>query len=57
MGFVGGEIVEDERIDLAQLRTENPLQINREHLGIDRQQRGFGIKVGLHPMAANGVMK
>ena len=35
MDFVGGEIVEDERIAMAQLRTEHPLQINREHLGID----------------------
>jgi len=35
MDFVGGEIVEDERIAPAQLRTEHPLQINREHLGID----------------------
>jgi len=35
MDFVGGEIVKDERIAPAQLRTEHPLQINREHLGID----------------------
>src|ERR1039457_6406922 len=33
--FVGGEIVEDERIALAQLRTEHLLQISRENLGID----------------------
>ena len=35
MDFVRGEIVEDERIALAQLRTEHLLKISREHLGID----------------------
>ena len=35
MDFVGGEIVEDERIAPAQLRTEHLLQINRENFGID----------------------
>jgi len=35
LDFVGGEVVEDERVPLAQLRTEHPFQINREHLGID----------------------
>src|SRR5208283_2097672 len=36
MDFVGGEIVEDERVARAQLRTEHLLQISRENLGIDR---------------------
>jgi hypothetical protein len=35
MDFVGGEVVEDERVALAQLRTEHLLQISRENLGID----------------------
>jgi hypothetical protein len=35
MDFVGGEIVEDERIAHAQLRTEHPLKIGRKNLGID----------------------
>ena len=35
MDFVGGEIVEDERVTLAQLRTEHLLKISREHLSID----------------------
>ena|SRR5208283_182742 len=35
MDFVGGEIVEDERVARAQLRTEHLLQISRENLGID----------------------
>ena len=35
MDLVGGEIVEDERVAFAQLRTEHLLQISREHLGID----------------------
>src|ERR1017187_9604029 len=35
MDFVGGEIVEDERVAFAQLRTEHLLQISRENLGID----------------------
>jgi hypothetical protein len=35
MDFVGGEIVEDERVAFAQLWTEHLLQISRENLGID----------------------
>ena len=35
LDFVGGEVVEDERIALAQLRTEHLLKISRENLGID----------------------
>src|ERR1035441_7253919 len=35
MDFVSGEVVEDERVALAQLRTEHLLKISREHLGID----------------------
>jgi len=35
MDFVGGEVVEDERVALAQLRTEHLLKISRENLGID----------------------
>jgi len=35
LDFMGGEVVEDERIAPAQLRTEHALQINREHLGIN----------------------
>lgn len=33
---MGGEVVEDERVTLAQLRTEHLLQTNRENPGIDR---------------------
>ena len=36
LDFMGGEVVEDERVALAQLWTEHLLQINRENLGIDR---------------------
>jgi len=36
LDFMGGEVVEDERVTLAQLWTEHLLQINRENLGIDR---------------------
>jgi len=35
LNFVGGEIVEDERIARAQLGTKHLLKISREHLGID----------------------
>ena len=35
MDFVGGEIVEDERIARAQLGTKHLLKISRENLGID----------------------
>ena len=35
MDFVGGEVVEDERVALAQLRTKYLLKISRENLGID----------------------
>ena len=35
LDFMGGEVVEDERVALAQLWTEYLLQINRENLGID----------------------
>ena len=35
MDFVGGEVVEDERVARAQLRTEHLLKISRENLGID----------------------
>ncbi len=35
LNFMGGEVVEDERVALAQLWTEHLLQINRENLGID----------------------
>ena len=44
LDFMGGEVVEDERVPLAQLGTEHLLQINRENLGIDRafnQKRRF----------------
>ena len=44
LDFMGGEIVEDERVTLAQLRTEHLLKIDREDLGIDRsfdQKGGF----------------
>src|ERR1035441_4152284 len=36
LDFMGGEVVEDERVTLAQLWTEHLLQISRENLGIDR---------------------
>ena len=35
LDFVGGKVVEDDRIAGTQLRTEHPLQINSEDLGID----------------------
>ena len=35
MDFVGGEVVQDERVALAQLWTEHLLKISRENLGID----------------------
>ena len=35
LNFVGGEIVEDERIARAQLGTKHLLKISRENLGID----------------------
>ena len=35
LDFVGGEVVEDEGVARAQLRTEHLLKINRENLGID----------------------
>lgn len=35
LDFVGGEVVEDERVALTQLWTEHLLKINRENLGID----------------------
>ncbi len=44
MDFVGGEVVEDERVARAQLWTEHLLQISRENLGIDGtfdQKGGF----------------
>jgi len=41
---MGGEVVEDERVPLTQLRTEHVLEINREDFGIDRafDQKGSG---------------
>ena len=44
LDFMGEEVVEDECVALAQLRTEHLFQINRENPGIDRafnQKRGF----------------
>lgn len=44
MDFVGGEVVEDERVARAQLRTEHLRKIGRENLGIDGafdQKRSF----------------
>lgn len=44
MDFVGGEVVEDERVARAQLWPEHLLQISREDLGIDGtfdQKGGF----------------
>jgi len=35
MDFVGGKVVEDERIARAQLWTEHMLKVSRENLGID----------------------
>src|ERR1035441_345508 len=35
MDFVGGEVVEDDRIALAQMWTKHLLKISRENLGID----------------------
>ena len=35
LDFVGGEVVEDERVARAQLWTEDLLNISRENLGID----------------------
>jgi hypothetical protein len=36
LDFVGGKVVEDERVALAQFRAEHLLKISREHLCIDR---------------------
>jgi hypothetical protein len=36
LDFVGGEVIEDERVARAQLWTEHALQISGEDLGIDR---------------------
>jgi hypothetical protein len=44
LDFMGGEVVEDERVARAQLWTEHLLQINRKNLGIDGafdQKRSF----------------
>jgi len=49
LNFVRGEVVEDERVSLAQLRTQHPFQINREHLGIDG---AFNQKGGLDTFMA-----
>lgn len=54
LDFVGGEVVEDEGVALAQLRTENLLKISREHLGIDR---AFDQKRGLDAFMAQGRNK
>ena len=35
LDFMGGEVVEDKRVALAQLWTEHLLKISRENLGID----------------------
>ena len=44
LDFVRGEVVEDERVALAQLRTEHLLKLDREDLGIHRSfhQEGGG---------------
>jgi len=44
LDFMGGEVVEDERVALAQLRTKHLLEIDCEHFGIDgalHQKGGF----------------
>ena len=44
LDFVGGKVVQDERVTLAQLRTEHVFKISRENLGIDgsfNQKGGF----------------
>ena len=44
MDFVGGKVVEDERVPLVQLRTEHLLKISHENLGIHgavHQKRGL----------------
>ncbi|MGA9777473.1 MAG: hypothetical protein WBS33_04315 [Verrucomicrobiia bacterium] len=51
MDFVGGKVVEDERVTRAQLRTEHLLQINREDLGIDG---AFDQKGSFDPVLAQG---
>jgi hypothetical protein len=44
LDFVGGEVVEDDRIACAELRSKHLLKINREDLGINRafDQKGGG---------------
>ena len=51
LDFMGGEVVEDERVTLAQLWTEHLLKINREHLGIDG---AFDQKGSLDAVMAQG---
>jgi len=51
LDFVGGEVVEDERVTRAQLRTEHPLKISRENLGIDG---AFDQKGSLDAVMAQG---
>ena len=54
LDFMGGEVVEDERVARAQLRTEHLLQIGREDLGIDRS---FDQKGGFDAFVAQGRNK
>ena len=49
--FVGGKVVENEGVALAQLRTEHLLEIDRKDLGIDR---AFDPKGGLDAFVAQG---
>ena len=51
LDFVSGEVIEDERVALAQLRTEHLLKISREHLGIDG---AFDQKGSLDAVMAQG---
>jgi len=54
LDFMGGEVVEDERVTLTQLWTEHLLQINRENLGIDR---AFDQKGSFDAFMAQGCNK
>lgn len=49
--FVGGEVIEDDGVALAQLRTEHVLKISGEDIGIDGP---FDQEGGLDPLMAQG---
>ena len=54
LAFVSGEVVQNQRIALTQLRTKHLLQIHRENLGIDGT---FNPKWGFDAFMAQGCNK